>query len=145
MIKFLKGTVSRWFDVRSENVRLRFDNQDAQSRIKELEHALLSKGARRIKIIDPFDGEPTDLEYRQVYVAQVAAFFQDIFERKGTAMIADVREQLAKMNYAEEIPKDVPRESIDWFLRGSESALWLLYEWMETITGEHKSNINDKN
>ena len=108
--------------------------------IDKLRQALNSRSERRIDVIDFHDGEPQDEEARQVYVASVANFHEDILRRRLIKNIADVREQLASMDYSG-IPDSVPREAFDWYLRGTENALWLIYEWGELKSGEHKSNI----
>ena len=109
----------------------------AEKEVKELREALNSRGTRRVDVINAHDGEPQDEELRGVYVASVSNFFYEVMEQKIISMIVDVRQQLAAMDYSG-VPSYVPREDYDWYLRGTENALWLIYDWFELLAGENK-------
>lgn len=123
-------------------VSLLAENKRIKDTNEELEYAndILK---RRFNIgipgISVFSGEPQDEKNRESYVAEVHMFYEAILKKKIELLVAETREELASITSV--IQNAVPRDKYDWFLRGTENALWKLYEWGETLSGEHQQNI----
>lgn len=83
------------------------------------------------------ENAPQDTDMYEQYVADIANFHENIMSNKLKGLIGQVRASLASLDH-EGSPYGVPRDSYDWYLRGTENALWLLYDWGELKSGERK-------
>jgi len=137
--------------VDDELVKLRATVKDRDARILGLrtENAALKlrKQAER-PVIDPLLGDPTpkDTTERKMYVAGVAGFYHDYFERKLMSMLGEVRMQLEKFDST--LSSDGTRihgytpQEFDLILKGTANALWLLHDWGEQMRNEHVAYVN---
>lgn len=97
---------------------------------------------KTVRVLDPrsADPEPTDINARKEYVAEVANFFDGIGEKKVLHMIATVREQLDDV-WTSGPPPGMTRYDYDNFLRGTSNAFKVLLDWADLMRGEHAQNI----
>lgn len=91
--------------------------------------------------ISLFEHDPSEPSIRARYVADVHLFFDSYLKRKVEALVADVRQEAASV--LNPMPT-LNRAEFDWLMRGTENALWKVYEWAETLSGEHQQNIINK-
>jgi hypothetical protein len=120
-------------------VREKRDLENALQRTTEKYYVLKKLYRLGLPGIHVFEHDPQDTETRQRYVAEVSFFFEAYLQNKIHALIVDVRAQLAQaaLNGS---PPGMSRSEYDTYLRGTENALWLIHEWAETLSGEHKQN-----
>lgn len=81
--------------------------------------------------VDAEDPDPIDSEQRKLYVARVAGFYHDIFEKKIISIISENRNELSKLRNTRDF---------DIYLKATENALWLVRDWGKAMIAEHMEN-----
>lgn len=127
------------FALSAENRRLK----DTEARLESEKNILKQRFNVGIPGVSIFSGEPLDEKNREAFVGDVHIFFDEILKKKIENLVAEVRQELASITSGSQY--GITRNDYDWFLRGTENALWKLYEWGETLSGEHQQNIINKN
>ena len=115
--------------------------EETSKRILELQlEVSKNKHDRQFISVDQVEPIPKNSEARKLYVGQVAGFHNDILGPKIHSLIANVRGQLGKLDstLSDNGGKltSYSTKDFDLILKGTENALWLLYDWGEMMIAE---------
>jgi hypothetical protein len=151
----IRTAIKQIFTKRDNNdvISLRVSNEYLKYRLEETtkELELLKQElniSRPLIKVDFQNVEPIDKEKRRDYVGKIAIFHAEVMKPKIMAMIEDLRSQLEKLDSTKtangETITGYSPEDFDKIIKGSINSMWLMYDWFELMTAEHKSYLRNE-